>query len=1125
MVIVRNNFSTGLDLDSSYYQLRPTSYVSALNISRNAIEGSNDNVITNVVGNRVVTFTLPTGTNKCIGAYAYQLRDAVYFFNYNSNGFHGVYEFILTTRTITKVFENLTDSASVDILGFTENGKINNVNIFPRDTDGDLLNFLDSTGRPTEMNILLFKAGTYTPVTRTIIDVAKRPPLSPPASVYDNDTTTRSNGLTNQLVRFAQFWQYDDYETSTLSPISEMPRPANILDDTFTSVITNNNVVRCSFNSGPKNVKGVGILVSSKLKDENAWSDFKLVEIYDKATNSIADDTTFPYAIYKTEYPNYDEARQVELFDWVPDTALSQTLANGNVLVYFGITEGYTNTVVPNVVNTVSTFAAGGGTTGSLGVVNSLNSNAITTQIMDWTFTGIPATGTIITVTYKRTSDGVIITGSSYTTVSTDTAASVVTNLVANNTAPFVGAAVASSGVMRLTITNSVYQNMANGLKSTVTITAPSTSLAPNSQPCFAWSSQRTIAIEYYDIHGKTNGVVYSAKVTFPAYSDTIANVVNLPLLNTKIYHVPPIWAYSYTFSFTDDPTEFSKFWATVDVNISETDFIYFDVSNFGLNAKKSPTTETVLSYTFQDGDRVRMIKPIGTTTFFGDTYDAAILGLVVEPTISGVLQTGKTFIKIKKTTPFSDATFTPNNHVYEIQIYRPGQIAGGVNEQVFKENGKQYAILNPGTATRVHQGQVTDQSTNYATPAEFNFTEGDYYFRVRTVVLTESSSATFYVQDKNFVDFFTSEVSSFGGRPNIIDPNARTTFYGAMGRFSQAYQYNTNINGLNQFYPNNTYDLDITYGNCLRLVARDRFIRAFQQYKVGRIPLFSEIHKDPQGQFVQAVTDKLLNPVQYDVGDFGIGDQPESLASHDYADYFTTNVKGAICRVSNDGVNNISELYLVDSWATENIPLRTGTSNIYGAFDTRLNKYIIALEAATGSSAVTMTFSEKFKSFESPVSYQPEMMCSLGVTLIGFKNGALYTFDSTTYNNFFGVQYDSYITLLANDSPLAVKSFMAIEEISDTVWTCPEIKSNLFSYAGGTTQQSTNLIESDFEQQENKWDAPILCDENSEGGIIDGSSMKGNYLSVKLMKENPTNLVALNGIIIRITDSPLNTR
>lgn len=1124
MVEVKN-FSGKMDLDSSPFRVAPQDYISALNITKDAIEGSNDRVVTNVVGNRLVSYTYHSGgTPTVIGAYPNTVRNIVIVFSFHPAGYHTIFEYNNTTRTTQKLLENLTDTGGVDILGFTLLGKITSINIYNR-AEGDLLYFLDSLGRPTGFNIENMRSGLYTPVTRQIINVIKAPPLSPPTTIYGNDTTRRVNNLRKGFFRFAYIWIYDDFEESVISPISALSLPVKILDETYTSVVTNNNIITVSLNSGAKNVAKVQLLMSY-VRASNDWSPFQIVETIDKATTSISDDVAFSRTFYNdSTYPTKNEAQVELLFDYVPQFANAQEMPDGNVLMYGAVSEGYNRNLTPNVVNVVSVYPVTAPSSGSLDVVLASDSGIIF-QDMRYQFSGVPAVGTTIVITVRRLSDGVEITASSYTTVLGDTANSVAVALAANNTAPSVIASVIGSGLLKLQIPHAIYEPLPSNSKySKVVITAPTTPTTSNSITTWKWSTERNIGIAYFDQNGRTNGILYNAKISFPAYSKDGSGNINLPTINTKIYHVPPDWAYSYNFYFTDEGTAWIM-WSSVDVNIAETNYVYFDVTDFIVNAKKYPTTGQVCSYSFQDGDRLRLLEANGSTGYFADTYDAAILGLVNEPTINGVVQTGKQFIKIAKSAPFSDATFTPNTHVYTIELYHPAQPQATGSNQTYFEFGQQYAILDPTTATRRHQGMVTDQDATYAIPAEFNFTEGDSYFRPRTIATTDTGTATFNIQDRNIVDFYISAVSSLEGRPNLIDTNAKFAKYGATIRFGQAYQPNTNINGFNRFYPNDLEDVDYSYGEIKNFSVRDRFIRVFQQLKIGSVPIFSKIGKSPNGDEITITTDRLLNPVQYYIGDFGIGNNPESLASYNYADYCTSNIKGVVLRVSQDGVDAISIKHEINSWATEFLPQRDGINYfMYGAFDQRLNNYILALTASATDTPQTIYFNEnpieQEKGFKSFLSYNPEMMCTLGILLITFKNGQLWTHDNTVYNTWYGITYDSTITPVFNQNYLEVKTLESLEEIASQAWDCPTIETSLNSY--GTTKQQSNLITSDFDELESKWSALFFRDSNSQGGLINGDTLKSIYATITFRAATPTSLITLNSCTVKYVDSPLN--
>ena len=175
-------------------------------------------------------------------------------------------------------------------------------------------------------------------------------------------------------------------------------------------------------------------------------------------------------------------------------------------------------------------------------------------------------------------------------------------------------------------------------------------------------------------------------------------------------------------------------------------------------------------------------------------------------------------------------------------------------------------------------------------------------------------------------------------------------------------------------------------------------------------------------------------------------------------------------------------------------------------------------------SPAQTILFDEEKGRFDTFIPCHPEMLCNIGTTLISFKDGVLYTHDTDTeYNTFFGVTSDSYVTAVFNKAENVVKTFKATELLASEKWDFPEIETSSNEY--GTTKQQSNLIEADFNEFEGKYNAVFLGASNSIGGINNGSTLKGNFVTIKIRKQNPTHLVSLSSIAVSSIESKLNLK
>ena len=136
-------------------------------------------------------------------------------------------------------------------------------------------------------------------------------------------------------------------------------------------------------------------------------------------------------------------------------------------------------------------------------------------------------------------------------------------------------------------------------------------------------------------------------------------------------------------------------------------------------------------------------------------------------------------------------------------------------------------------------------------------------------------------------------------------------------------------------------------------------------------------------------------------------------------------------------------------------------------------------------------SFNEKRNGYCSFFSYKnAEWLLSAEDVIYSWKNGQLYSHDNTqNYCEFFGVQYDAYITVVFNINLIEKKTWQSVAELASAIWACPIIYTNVKSY--GTQRQETLLLESDFSILEDMFHSAFLRDINSIGGIINGDQYR----------------------------------
>ena len=114
-MIINTPFSGKLNLDDADYRISNGDYVDALNITKDAQGAGQDKVVSNILGNTLINYSLPSGTSKVIGFYSDKLRNRAYYFIWNSNGYNTIAYYDLNTEEISTVLQSKTNSNGVDI--------------------------------------------------------------------------------------------------------------------------------------------------------------------------------------------------------------------------------------------------------------------------------------------------------------------------------------------------------------------------------------------------------------------------------------------------------------------------------------------------------------------------------------------------------------------------------------------------------------------------------------------------------------------------------------------------------------------------------------------------------------------------------------------------------------------------------------------------------------------------------------------------------------------------------------------------------------------------------------------------------------------------------------------------
>jgi len=1245
-MIITNTFDGKLNLDDQAFRIQNGDYVEALNITRDSPGDGEDVVITNVIGNEEVDYTLPSGTNKVIGSFADRIRNRVYIFIWNSNNFDLVLYYSRDNDTIVKLIENTTDTDG-DILNFNPSKKINHIDIIYRDTDGDLLYWTDGNTTPKKINVSTI--GDTLPIKRNFIEVAKAPPLSGPTCQYGSDSTKTANALRKKLFQATSRFQYNDFEKSTFSTFSKIPLPIGYYGSDNDVSNAKNNFITITVETGDTNV--IAIEIAIRFSINNAWSDLILVTSLNKEQLSIPDNSTYQFLFYNDGiYPPISDGVQyvdgvqvVPLFYWVPQLADCQALANGNVPVYGAITEGYNNYPISQLDVTMTSENV-------TNVPPDSDPPAVTYSNFSgpdylgylFTVTGTVLDGVVYNVSFTVfTSPDPTVYTATYTALPGDTVDDVATGLYTSANSiyssdyfvllppsggfPVTGADQFGIGVL--------YSNPGDVSVSAPTITVSGATPTPGqaaTEKTWLWASTYIFGLVYVDEQNRdmpgvttfqnATGGDNDFSVDTPVFSEDTGEA-QTPVIYASINHLPPAGAVKYYWVRRRQTYADFLFYETCDYQDPSDGFLYFCLAN--IEQFKEDNSQFIYGTApINPESRIKIIAGITTNAYDGNVYteDYQILGTVTRTLTGGSSPANdKLFIKVTKPTDPLSGTYQANMLV---MIYTPASNPTTLADSVYYEWGESYDIYFPQTiryssltsqfdigeiitggtsgataticeddgtqlmvikiisgtfivgevitgsttgatgqivtvtvsSVAYHSGMDQNQTANQT--ADFTWVEGDVYFHTRTMyneLLSDPfDSDTVSLMDANYSDFFDSAVND-NGRAQAIEVNAQQLYNPVLVRFGGAYQAGTSVNKTSDFYFENFEEADRRFGDIRKLYIRDRYMRCYQKFQIGIFPILLQIIRDTAGNPLEANSDTLINKINYPYsGNYGIGDVPESFAADNYSDYFVDNYRGVVCRLSQDGITVLSVVYNCNSFFANKLPLfrkslnngnpasgqvYTGDATVYGLFEAKTNKYIVSLEEINRydgdgnlifhQDPYTLSFNEtrdKKEGFESMLSFYPENMVCIDVLSIAFKSGVLWKFtEDAPRCNFFGVQYDAYITGAFNENSLEKKTWQSLTELASDVWECPIIYSNTNSYAG--QRQETALVTENFRNLEGNFHASFRRDQNSIGGLINGGYIKGNFIVIRFMKRSASSLVYLNGVSVKYITSPVTVK
>ena len=382
------------------------------------------------------------------------------------------------------------------------------------------------------------------------------------------------------------------------------------------------------------------------------------------------------------------------------------------------------------------------------------------------------------------------------------------------------------------------------------------------------------------------------------------------------------------TFSTSDVVTYNTSAWTgTLLAGSTSTELLAFDIfdrieyeqDTYGVQADE---------YNYVDGDRIKLlaVDNASTRTFLSEIPDLAIhsadnMYVYAEYDVSSL-------------TPSITASPEPTL----IELWRPKSKGDPI---LYYEIGYSFDISGG-----YHEGSVQNQSASQGAIITLKDVGDSYYMF--------SPNATGFADEK-----MTKESESLAfrhlsavtgiGRSNVESDSAdveitRTTAVA----YTQPIIPNSPTNGLSMALGSSISIYDAKFGSIQKMsLTNNKQLTVYFEDKVGDLGVLEELNKQASGSVVYQ-TSALLNGINYYSYDGGIGLSPESFAYYDKTQYFISPRNNAVCRLSNDGITEISN-WGMTKWFNDNLDIKenllTGV-NAYGVFDERNQSYIISLSS-----------------------------------------------------------------------------------------------------------------------------------------------------------------------------------
>ena len=212
----------------------------------------------------------------------------------------------------------------------------------------------------------------------------------------------------------------------------------------------------------------------------------------------------------------------------------------------------------------------------------------------------------------------------------------------------------------------------------------------------------------------------------------------------------------------------------------------------------------------------------------------------------------------------------------------------------------------------------------------------------------SQEKPGVYHIEESRIEGEFNGKSMDYGVKAHLTDEEYAQKVRKNALIYSGIFNSKTNVKEVNQFPSGEdiTRAVDIAQGSIQKLHAEDTNLIIFQENKVNRALIDKDAIFTAEGQPLTASAKIVIGQITPYAGNFGISTHPESFATYGNRKYFADKRRGAILRLSKDGITPISDSGMRD-WFKDSLKV---CDTIYGAYDEQKGKYCLTLETKDSS-------------------------------------------------------------------------------------------------------------------------------------------------------------------------------